>query len=49
MFRRLFTKLKVLFRGREVADDPWLHSQFGRILLETRRNAEELVKRYTHA
>jgi hypothetical protein len=49
MFNRLFTKLMALFRRRPPVDDPWLRSPYGRILLEARHSADELVKRYRNA
>jgi hypothetical protein len=49
MFNWLIGKFRTLFRLRDAPDDPWLRSPYGRILLEVRKHADELVKRYRNA
>jgi hypothetical protein len=49
MLSWLFANLKARFRRPQVVDDPWLHSPYGRILVDARDRAAELVKRYRDA
>ena len=49
MISWLVRKLKALFQRPQPVHDPWLDSPHGRILLEARHRADELVKRYRNA